>query len=193
MVYFLALLGVALGAVSLLVYRTTRETLLAKRNDVRNRLEAEFKDRCDKERARLEYALLSQARTMAGLVEFQWADERQGRRFFRVRELYGRGYPQLSALWLLTTIQGPNAHLTTPAALALGTEKPLGIDPNRPNLMKMRFDEDELVDHVMPFDPNQFPSDQVIYWRHDILAPGPGRDVLRVVLKVSPNRRINRA
>src|SRR5262249_33630848 len=118
MVYFLALLGVALGAVSLLVYRTTRETLLAKQANTERRLEAEFKDSCDKERARLEYALLSQARTLAGLVAFEWADTPQSRAFWKMRELHTTGYPQLSSLWLLTTIQAPNAYMTTPAALA---------------------------------------------------------------------------
>src|SRR5262245_10226051 len=213
MIYFLALLGVALGAVSLLVYRMTRETLMAKRDAIRQRLEAEFNESCAKEQARLEYALLSQARTMAGLVDFRWDEQRQAWRYFRVRGLYRNGYPQLSSLWLLTAIQGPNAYLTTPGALVLGTEKPLGFDPNKPNLANIRFDEDDIAehvdtriaqyrqaddnyggsyrspslgDHIMPFDPSLFPSEEVLYWRHDILSPGPGCDVLRVVLKVSP-------
>lgn len=220
MVYFLALLGVALGAVSVLAYRTTRETLMAKRDATHQRLEAEFRESCDKEQKRLEYALLSQARTMAGLVEFHWDEQRQAWRFFRVRELYRTGYPQLSALWLLTAIQTPNAHLTTPAALMLGTDKPLGIDPNRISLSRIKFDEDDIAEHIdtrvaqyrqaddnwggayrslslgshiMPFDPSSFPSEEVLYWRHDILSPGPGQDVLRVILKVSPTRRMTRA
>jgi heavy metal sensor kinase len=210
MVYFLALLGVALGAVSLLVYHTMRDTMLAKRDATRHRIEQEFKDSCDKERARLEYALLSQARTMAGLVEFQ-PDEQAFQRFWKVREMYRTGYPQLTPLWLLTSGNGPNAHFLTPAALVLA-----GVDPNRFKMMRLRFDEDDLVlhvdtqiaqyrqaddnwgetyrspslgDDVLPFHPGMFPSEQVLDWRHDELSPGPGREVLRVILKVSPSPR----
>lgn len=219
MVYFLALLGVALGAVSLLVYRTMRETILAKRDATHHRIEQEFKDSCDKERARLEYALLSQARTMAGLVEFQ-PDEQASRRFRTVREIYRTGYPQLTPLWLLTAAPIPNSYLSVPGTLAVAGDKPFGTDPNRFKLMRIKFDEDDLIlhvdtqiaqyrqaddnwgetyrsaslgSHILPFDPSMFPNDEVLGWRHDVLSPGPGREVLRVILKVSPSRRWARA
>src|SRR5262249_19681044 len=88
------------------------------------------------------------------------------------------------------------------------------------NLANIRFDEDDIAehvdtriaqyrqaddnyggsyrspslgDHIMPFDPSLFPSEEVLYWRHAILSPWPGCDVFGVVLKVSPARRMARA
>src|SRR5262245_41447847 len=68
MVYFLALLGVALGVVSLLVYRLTSQTLQAKRAATEQLLETQYRENCDKERAHLDEVLLSKARTASGLV-----------------------------------------------------------------------------------------------------------------------------
>src|SRR5262249_1599256 len=150
---------------------------------------------------------LSQARTMAFLVEFQ-SDDQASRRFWTVQWMYRTGYPELTSLWALTAGIGPNAHLSIPNALVLSGDKPAGIDPNRFKLMRLNFDEDDLVlhvdtqiaqyrqaddnwgetyrspslgDHVLPFDPSMFAKDSVVDWRHDVLSPGPGRDVLRVI------------
>src|SRR5262245_46433223 len=82
-VYFLALLAVALGAASLVVYRTTKsslqarqrateELLRAKRTTTAKLLQAKNKQDRETEKARLDAALLSQARTLAGLVQFQF-------------------------------------------------------------------------------------------------------------------------
>jgi heavy metal sensor kinase len=219
MLYFLALLGLGLGAVSLLAYQTMRETMVAKRDATRHRIEQEFKDSCDKERARLEYALLSQARTMAGLVEFQ-RDERAFRLIWTVWDMYRTGYPDLTPLSLLTAGVGPNAHLAIPGSLVFAGAKSWFGDPKRFQAMRIKFDEADLAihldtqiaqyrqandnwaetyrspsleDHILPFDPSVFQSDQPIDWRHDVLSPGPGRDVLRVILKVARPGRWSRS
>ncbi len=217
MVYFLALLGVVLSAVSILVYRSTKQTLLDKQATTAQLIDTQFLDSCRKERERLEYALLSQARTMAWLVELQWPERhtKEARRFNFVQGAYRTGYPQLSSLWLLSTIQAPNAHATTLGALLVGAPNPLGVDPRHPNLLRIKFDEDDLAEHldlriaqyrqaddnyggayrsptlgehVLPFDPSQFPSDQVLDWRHDIITLEPDHQILRVILKVLPRR-----
>jgi heavy metal sensor kinase len=217
MIYFLALLGVVLAAVSVLVYRNAKETLLEKQAATVQLIDAQYQESCRKERERLEYALLAQARTMAWLVEVQWPDRhsKEARRFNLVQSVYRTGYPQLSSLWLLGTISAPNAQATTVGALLLGVPNPLGVDPRHPNLLRIKFDEDDLAEHldlriaqyrqaddnyggayrspslgehVLPFDPSQFTSDQVLDWRHDIVALEPNCQVLRVILKVVPRR-----
>src|SRR5262249_37439132 len=70
-VYLLALLGVALGAASLLAYRTTRQTLEEKEEAARSLVEARYKEECRKEQERLDKALFQQARTVAQFILFQ--------------------------------------------------------------------------------------------------------------------------
>jgi heavy metal sensor kinase len=82
-VYFLALLAVAFGAASLLAYRTTKSSLEARQRAAEEQLRAKQtaaaellrakheQDKSDK-KATLDAALLSQARTLAGLVQFQF-------------------------------------------------------------------------------------------------------------------------
>ena len=64
-VYFLALVGVALGAVSWLVYRTTAQTLQDKEVSTAQLIESQFRDQCDEARAALDRRLLAQARGLA--------------------------------------------------------------------------------------------------------------------------------
>src|SRR5436305_539590 len=61
-VYFLALLAVALGAVSLLAYNRTRQTLEGKERAAEQLVEARFQDDCAKERQKLDDALLQPTR-----------------------------------------------------------------------------------------------------------------------------------
>jgi heavy metal sensor kinase len=70
-VYVLALLAVALGAVSLLVFHTVHQTLLAKKAASKDLLEAQYKERCDKEKAKFDQALTYEAQTLLGLTGFQ--------------------------------------------------------------------------------------------------------------------------
>lgn len=69
--YFLALLALALGAVSLLVFRTAHQTLLAKKEATRQLLEAQHKEGRDKAKAKLDEDLLAQAHLLRRMVQFQ--------------------------------------------------------------------------------------------------------------------------
>src|SRR5262249_49911425 len=70
-VYFLLLLGLALGAVSVLVYRTTYVTLLAKKETTRKLLQAQYEDRCQEVRTKLDDELFYQARILADKAQSQ--------------------------------------------------------------------------------------------------------------------------
>ncbi len=74
MVYFLALLAAALLAASLLVYRIADQTLQDKQRAMRQLIDKQYSERCEKEKARLDADLLAQARSLARLVQvqFQW-------------------------------------------------------------------------------------------------------------------------
>lgn len=72
MVYFLALLAAALLASSLLVYGNAEKTLQAKQQAMKQLIETQYSERCEKEKARLDADLLAQARLLARLVQVQW-------------------------------------------------------------------------------------------------------------------------
>src|SRR5262245_40066100 len=70
MVYFLGLLALGLGAVSLLVYQTTHQTLLAKKHATEQLLEAQYRADCNEKRERVDHALLAQATALSKVVDF---------------------------------------------------------------------------------------------------------------------------
>src|SRR5262249_4834378 len=139
-VYLLALLVVALGAASFLVYRTTQsaleagkqateEQLRSKRAATADKLQVKFRatsemlqakyeQDCEHEKARLRESLLSQARTLARLVQFQFDRNR-----FR-----GKEYNFLGSLGAAAT---PGGHLLVPLWVAEGgpLPKPAGDAP----------------------------------------------------------------
>src|SRR4051794_16579125 len=114
MLYFLALLAVALGAVSVLAYRTADETLLAKKATARGVVEAQYRERRHKEEAKLDEALLFQAKTLARLAQFQF-------RFIPYRR-------QLSGLGPLTSVAAPGGSFTTVLWLAQATRGPVSTE-----------------------------------------------------------------
>jgi heavy metal sensor kinase len=71
LVYFLGLLGVALGAASWLLYRTAYEQLVDKKESTEKLINARFKERIKEEKDRLDEELLYQAQKLAGLVRVQ--------------------------------------------------------------------------------------------------------------------------
>ena len=117
-VYFLVLLAVALGTASLLVYRTaksslqarqhgTEELLKAKKATAVALLESKHRQEIDRTEKDLDGALLSQARTLAGLAQFEvnWP------------KFPGRPYNFVGALGAATV---PNGHLFIPLWVAEG-------------------------------------------------------------------------
>src|SRR6266571_246931 len=65
LVYFLGLLGLALGTVSLLVYRTTQQRLEEHKKNAEGLLKAQYDDRSAKEKARLDAELNNDAHILA--------------------------------------------------------------------------------------------------------------------------------
>src|SRR5262245_52526911 len=64
-VYFLALVTLALGAVSWLVYRTTSQTLKDKEISTAQVVQANYQSKCDEARAALDRRILQQAQSLA--------------------------------------------------------------------------------------------------------------------------------
>ena len=134
-VYFLLLLAAALGAASLLVYRTTRsslrsrqhateELLQAKKTTAAQLLQARYDKDVEEQKSELDAALLSQARKLAGLVQFK----------FDWSRFHGREYNFLGALG---AVGAPNGGLLVPLWVAeaepgLWSRRHGGRGPGRP-------------------------------------------------------------
>jgi two-component system, OmpR family, heavy metal sensor histidine kinase CusS len=159
-VYLLALLVVALGAASVLFYRTTQSSLEARKQATEGQLrskqaatadklqvkfratsemlQAKFEQDCEHEKARLKESLLSQARTLARLVQFQFDWNR-----FR-----GKEYNFLGSLGAAAT---PGGHVLLPLWIAEGSPTPRPpLDAPRPEgaPRKPRSFTDELYHRV---------------------------------------------
>jgi heavy metal sensor kinase len=93
-VYFLVLLAVALGAVSILVYRTTKQSVSEKQGVMADLLKKKHQDKLDE-------MLLQEARTLANFVKFQ-AEGRDPR------------YAMLYSLGASSAAITPHAHLAVP-------------------------------------------------------------------------------
>jgi len=137
LVYFLALLAVALGAVSFLVYRTTQRRLDEYKKGAESLIQARYADSSRNERARLDAELNNDAHTLAreaqGRIEarnasqmtltgfwfeerhrtpeWQWMDERPDRPR-RGPHLRGRSLAGLDGL--LTALNPLTAHVVNP-------------------------------------------------------------------------------
>jgi heavy metal sensor kinase len=145
LLYFLGLLGLALGAVSLLVYRTTEQRLTEQKDKAEKLIKLQHDDRIATEIARLNQQLNNDADTLAreaqGRIEsrtanqmtltgfwfeerhrtpeWQWMDERPDR--FdrperRLRPLRGRSLTGLDAL--LTAFNPLGSHIVNPFWMA---------------------------------------------------------------------------
>src|SRR5262249_54041013 len=106
MLYFLVLLGLALGAVAVSAYQYTQYTLEAKVETRRELLKTYYERDCERERQNLDDALRQRARTLAdqALFQYQWS---------RTRVL------DMAPLGLLSVVADPNGYpLTTRCILA---------------------------------------------------------------------------
>jgi signal transduction histidine kinase len=72
-VYFLLLLGLALGTVSILVYRNSREALAAKEKSTADLLGARNEARCNALGQQFDDALRSRASVLAGIIRMEWS------------------------------------------------------------------------------------------------------------------------
>ncbi len=101
MVYFLALLTLALVTASLLAYQTSYLTLQEKKATTEKLIEAQYDQRCKDENEQLNQKLLNQAEMLASLVEFRID-------FSQIRDR------QLLIVGLLTALPTPNGYALTP-------------------------------------------------------------------------------
>jgi signal transduction histidine kinase len=147
MIYFLALLAVALTAASLLVYRNAEQTLQAKQQAMQQLIETQYNELCREWDARLDADLLSQAQSLARLVQVQF----EGYHLHVIQSLLLFG--------VSSTTLSPNAHVLTVGWLPEGFYSGWGVPPNplyqdvrrhlRPNLkpgIKLKLDQLGLAD-----------------------------------------------
>jgi heavy metal sensor kinase len=212
-VYFLVLLAVALGAVSGFVYESTHRSLLSKKATLARLLQdkeastsklvqTQYEDRCREERAKLDEALWSQARTLASLAQSQFQWHR-----LRLQALYVPG--------LMTAGLNPNGHVLMPLWLAEGYHRPLAYRLHRIVATEIRFNEDDLPrdedgqvteyfqinsewgntwrsrsmeDRSFPFDPGTFARARFLEWKFDEVEWEPGRVLRRITLKAPVSR-----
>lgn len=210
MVYFLALLAVALFLASLLVYRNAKQTLAAKQQAMVQLIETQYRERREKEKAHLDGDLLAQAQSLARLVQVQY----EGYREHIIQSLL--------VLGALSNNLSPNGHVLASSWLPEGIPSAWPEPPNplylevrrhlRPTLkpgIKLKLDELVLADiqvsdyfqidsppgescysHSMagrsfPLDTSAFEPDEVVHWRFDDTRLGEDTPVRRVVFKAS--------
>jgi signal transduction histidine kinase len=76
LVYFLALLGLALGLVSLLAYGITHDTLLEKKGTAARLIASQYAENCRKEKEHFDNALKADAKTLASRAHLHVPDGR---------------------------------------------------------------------------------------------------------------------
>src|SRR5579885_704654 len=168
LVYFLGLLGLALGAVSLLVYRTTQQRLAEHKAKAEQLIQTRNQDRIATEKSRLDEWLNNDAHVLAreaqGQIEaraasqmtltgfwfeerhrnpeWQWMDDRPDRRRPPLR---GRSLAGLDAL--LTALNPMGSHVLNPfwtAEAGGGAFAPAWHDDYRPEILMPQVDGGEL-------------------------------------------------
>lgn len=202
-VYFMTILGVALGFVSFLVYQTADQVLLAKQEATAALIETQFQDSCQKEYAKLDDALLYQARTLARLAQFQY-------RFVPYRR-------QLAGFGPLTSVAVPGGQFSTVLWIAQASRGKFSDELLRRQTTRIKFDEKEIIQHVdgevaeyfqiksplgpsykskslgrrsLPDGPDLLTQDPGLDWEYDVVTLMPGKQVRRVTLSVPANRQV---
>ena len=210
MVYFLGLLGVALLAASLLVYRNAEQTLESKQRAMEQLIQAQYRERCEKEAGRVDADLLAQAQSLARLVQVQFE-------WYQVETIQS-----LLLLGALSYNLSPNGQVLASSWLSEGMPPSWPEPPNglyqevrrrlRPNLkpgIKLKLDELGLSDtqvgdyfqidsplsnscyshsmagRVFSLELSAFEPDEVVQWRFDDTQLDRDTPVRRVVFKAS--------
>ncbi len=200
--YFLVLLVVALGAVSFFVYRNTQITLEEKKDATARLLLAQYEEDCRKENAKFDEGLLTQARTLAQLVQFyfDWSRTRNW---------------EYHPLGVLMASPSPFGYVQVPLWVAEGTRGAVSWELHRQVVAGMKtqikLKNSDLLRHVdeqvtayfqinsawgsvyhsqslrgrsFSFDPSVFsPKTHVLDWEFDDTRLGPDLQVRRVMLK----------
>jgi signal transduction histidine kinase len=212
-IYILALLALALGAVSLLVFHTVHQTLLAKKAASKDLLEAQYKERCDKEKAKFDQALAYQAQTLLGLTGFQAPSRLHFREHYAysglVAALASPNGQFLAAGWLAESARpgSPPERGELAAKMAgewfrqLWGKAQITIDENllhqdgdiQPatyvqinSVWGSTYRSRSLGKRWLPFDRAVFGQDLVLTMEFDDVQLDPDRPLRRVLLKAPP-------
>lgn len=196
--YFLVLLLGTLGLVSVLVYQSAERSLQEKKVSMREAMQARYEERCREERAKLDEALLADARNLASLVKL------------RFQGINPRVQPLLS-LGVLSAALAPQGHLHFPFWLGQGLKSKINYQVYQLSTsLKLRdmtlppHFEDQVTEFFQintlggdqwqspsmegaefAFDPNVFDSKKLIDWKFDDIDLEPHGKVRRVQLRVS--------
>lgn len=131
-VYFLALVALALGATSALAYWTTAGIVEQRKQDNRKLFCTQYERRCGREKSKLDKTLLVQARTLASLDQLQFQCNR-----FRM--------PTLAPLGLLSAPLNPSGYALAPLWAYEGTPRnTLSTQIYRVTGTEIQFNEAEL-------------------------------------------------
>ena len=132
LIYFLVLLAMALGAVSVLAYRETERALAAKETIVQEQYKKQYADACRNEQRKFDRALLGQARTFGLQAQDQ---------FHRSRRETATILP--ASLLCGGSISGICSRLISPLAISPMSLLAAGLDrntvPTSPMLLGSRF------------------------------------------------------
>ena len=213
-VYFLALLGLALGAVSLLAYRTAWRTLAEKEQAAESRILAQYDERERKERHDVDADLLFQAHALARLVQFEPIEQMRlqttwWNEWNTWRDLNNRP-PPIRSVTFLAAVSGMHGPLVHPLWLAgahptpflprgpwteikvdekaiperLGVRAPDYFQVDSSGGSTFRSESLQDLDLYLPFDKPTFRANPVYDYNYDDLELEPGFIVRRVTLKV---------
>lgn len=217
LLYFLGLLGVALGISSLMAYRTSQRALESAKAAKEEPIRRQYQERRQAEEKALDDGLLLQAKTMAWMV---WE------RLLQARNRWDdAGYQKLNTLGMLGSSVMPNGHLLFLVWWSEGVrEKERGKNPlywemYRHYVPEITFKEDDLPNHgenhqadyyqidctgsnsvrspslasSFPTDPSSFPpltqDDRGPFYGFDDMVLPSGQQVRRVLLKAPFRRR----
>lgn len=196
-VYFLALAGLALGAVSWLVYHTTAQTLKDKQISTAQLVEAQYHNQCDEARAALDLRILRQAQRLA-------------RKATSSSIFFETLYP----LGALSSPLAPQAFLSIPLWTAQGTQREFALPLHRlrpPDIIIEGFEDllpnpepgepveyfqtfhshgqpiqrsDSLENHYLTLDPEAYQESELYQERFDTVQMNSETKLRRVTLRV---------
>jgi len=127
--YFLPLIGLALGAMLVLLYQTTDRTLEDRLASRRSLHQANYESKCKTLKEEFDNQILSRAQTLANYAKSQWTRSNP-------RYLYSFG--------LLTAVANPHGHLLVPLWVGEATEGQFSFTLQRISFTKIQFAEDFL-------------------------------------------------
>jgi signal transduction histidine kinase len=201
-VYFLALLALALGAASGFAYWTTAEIVQTRRNAAVASLTEHQRWQCRRDASELDQRLLAGARSLAGTAQLKFEPGRAR-------------MSTLASLGILTAGPSPFAYVQVPTWVAEGVKGPLSSRIFHAVANEVHFTEEDLPhdpdgvthtyfqittewgsnwrsrsleDQSLPIDPDRVADLKVFDWKYDDVTLVDGSRVRRVILKAPAAR-----